>query len=69
MTVQDERWTVRTAASPARQFQCAKCRYGVIRSAPPERCPMCGEAGWERITDPFRGHGNTDAPLYRESRR
>lgn len=34
----------RSPGEPARLgFVCASCGYGVIRSAPPERCPMCQE--------------------------
>ncbi len=27
-------------------FRCVACRYGVSRSEPPARCPMCGGATW-----------------------
>jgi rubredoxin len=28
-------------------MRCESCGYGVTRSDPPERCPMCGGADWE----------------------
>ena len=32
-----------------RSFLCTLCGYGVFRSAPPERCPMCqADSGWIR---------------------
>jgi endogenous inhibitor of DNA gyrase (YacG/DUF329 family) len=34
-------------------LECSTCGYGVARSTPPERCPMCrGEATW--IHRPWR---------------
>jgi rubrerythrin len=33
------------AATPT--FKCSVCGYGVARSTPPERCPMChNEGAW-----------------------
>ena len=26
-------------------LECASCGYGIVRSAPPERCPMCRQEG------------------------
>jgi rubrerythrin len=32
-----------------RSLRCTACGYGVFRSAPPERCPMCQITGaWVR---------------------
>jgi CheY-like chemotaxis protein len=30
--------------APTRSLRCAACGYGVARSTPPERCPMCQDA-------------------------
>lgn len=33
-----------TAVEP---LECSACGYGIVRSAPPERCPMCqSEDAW-----------------------
>jgi rubrerythrin len=32
-------------------LSCAECGYGVLRSTPPERCPMCQtETAWIGMT-------------------
>jgi CheY-like chemotaxis protein len=31
--------------APTRDLECSVCGYGVVRSAPPERCPMCQTEG------------------------
>jgi CheY-like chemotaxis protein len=42
---------VRTLLEPPRArlqrhaFECSVCRYGAVRPAPPERCPMCQREG------------------------
>jgi len=36
-----------------RSLRCAACGYGIVRAAPPERCPMChGEDTW--VHTPWR---------------
>jgi rubrerythrin len=37
-------------------LRCLRCGYGVLRPAPPERCPMCqAESAWIRAAS--RGPG------------
>lgn len=31
--------------TPKRRLACAACGYGVVRAAPPARCPMCQAEG------------------------
>jgi CheY-like chemotaxis protein len=51
------------APQPKRSLECAACGYGIARSVPPERCPMCqGEDTW--IHSPWLrsvdGHARAD---------
>jgi rubrerythrin len=36
-------------------FECSSCGYGIVRAAPPERCPMCQADAWVHTAwRPFR---------------
>lgn len=48
------------SSSPARQYHCSACGYGVIRKTPPEVCPMCRGSVWECTVRPFRGDWGRD---------
>jgi rubrerythrin len=34
-------------------LECSLCGYGIVRAAPPERCPMC-QAGARWVHTPWR---------------
>ncbi len=40
------------ARTSRREFVCRGCGYGVWRSEPPERCPMCHGSDWRAVTSP-----------------
>ena len=33
-------------------LECSSCGYGIVRAAPPERCPMCQAEVW--VHPPWR---------------
>jgi len=33
-------------------LECSSCGYGIVRAAPPERCPMCQADAW--VHSPWR---------------
>lgn len=42
-----EAYAERPGTRQRRNLRCAACGYGIVRAAPPERCPMChGEHTW-----------------------
>jgi CheY-like chemotaxis protein len=41
LELQAHSFVERSAARPKRSFECSACGYGIARSVPPERCPMC----------------------------
>jgi hypothetical protein len=53
--------------SPRRDLHCAACGYGIVRAAPPERCPMCqGEQTW--VHAPWRPFSSTGQSASRSDR-
>lgn len=48
----------RGQADPRFALTCSGCGYGIARTTPPERCPMCQrETAWiHRAWRPFTGH-------------
>jgi CheY-like chemotaxis protein len=44
---ESEAYLERPGVRQRRNLRCAVCGYGIVRAAPPERCPMChGEHTW-----------------------
>jgi CheY-like chemotaxis protein len=47
LEVQAQSFVEPRAQQQKRSLECAACGYGIARSSPPERCPMCqGEDTW-----------------------
>jgi len=51
--------------SAAESLRCADCGYGIARTSPPERCPMCGGLHWTPLSTPQqRERADQEASLH-----